>query len=499
MKRRPKKQVKLTAAKPRKYSLGKRVLVGAGILALTALAGVTLRHSFSPKVATETSDLRPPTTSVARSYRQEINNARKDSVHGSETPVGWVMTNPRFTRSDRINLLFPGSIRCVVCHDFKQLPAKLGQKILDRDHAVKSLFDPADTHSDLANAIIMFPEFASMGHELAGTTSAGINFNLPNFANPTLQEDILGHELAHFHTSRAGDYLAEAWVVPANLLAVGPSKLAHVDEHNIATKYVAILQRAARLLGKMPETLEPNNHRESANSLKRCSQYVTHAELRESLGDLFKRSFSEYRKNNVFWDAASYEFQNQYLPLDVHIAQELFRRRDPALLYVLEHRDRLQQNAEALRVFGQKMRRASAMTLQDLKQKPTHPNLVRELDLMGRDVRNHMATQPGHLDSVSSDATYYGTLFHLFCNSDGSLNYTAIPKNSLEFHAREKANLIEREVIRAREERDKNSGELKDSELGPLFRKVVDEKIKRELIDLQNIQKQMKAGQYAFP
>ncbi|MBI5225672.1 hypothetical protein HY994_00340 [Candidatus Micrarchaeota archaeon] len=369
------------------------------------------------------------------------------AIHADETP------RPRLTydvkrvktASGSVNLGFPDVIDCRKCHDMHDLPISMANELLAKDRAVRDLFPPDGIHSNLEDAFVSFPplryyrgESEKIGHSHAGTAAHGIDFKLPFVVPQYVRDTIYGHELTHFHTSCPEDYLAEMWAAPASFFLSKNKASSKSDSWNNFSKFVGLMQRAALLHDRLSGPLEPNlDHDSGARALRQLLGYV-HDEHLDTLKPLFKEAFSQYRRNNLFWDAAAFEYQNPWLPLDVQVARKMFQQKHPRLMEQLAYPRVVQGDANGFRAAGEDILRERLAFKRPTSFRPVD-YAAEKLDKVGVDIRNMFCVQNAReLPQAVSDAIYYAAIFQTFCHPDGRLKYSAVTTREFRKHASEK-------------------------------------------------------------
>ncbi len=384
-------------------------------------------------------------------------------------------TNSRYEqfalRRKGVSLGIPTGINCIQCHTAGDLPERMAETIAARDEKVRALFHPEDVHSDIHHGLFSFAPMRLFSHEvgkanseLASTGPAGIQFKLPFFTDARLREESVGHELTHFHTMIPGDYLNEFWASPASLLSGDPKKFSSEVFSGRSTKFVGVLQRAAFLNDKAPPVLEPNwvSGSQSSESFRSLRSYVTPRDL-DAFKPVFRDAFHEYRRNNLFWDAAILDSGNPWLPIDVMIARQLNRHRDPDFIREMA----VGQNpgmSKFLRQHSILQRRFVRAVMREQGIPLTHAKFVDAFDLYGQDPRSAISYDRRDLSRRAVDYMYYGSLFRTYCRPDGQLNYSAVSRTQLRRHARAKLDLISEYARHLREVRRLN---------GDLFNRAV--------------------------
>ncbi len=409
-----------------------KILVPLAALGVFAYLGVQQLHK--PETLQRVSEQAP----TRKSRYEQL--AEADSLHFLPNMEG--ERQQFYTRSetgalfpDHSKVLFytPNRRYCENCHDLQTLASDQIRTLKRMEREVDSIYG---SHADLRTATFGFypgslERFGVTSHAGGFTRASSDQFviSLPHYVNRELRDWTTAHELVHYHTTMPDHYMMEKWAYVFPYLKEPRRVSKPVDEHSGAVflnpAVLRLFERAAGLAKKTPPNIRDADFGGGSRDIEMFRYYqrtLTPKDI-ERMGQIYRRAFQEYKRNNIFWDAASAYFLHDHLLEDVLIAKELHDKKDSAFVTALSS-PRLSEARQFLAAVPKKF---------------SHVALSEKINYLAwhgprttEDPRRvfHGTFQPSNAEEA--DAHYYAALYGLFFDEKGRWQYNVVPAPQLE-------------------------------------------------------------------
>lgn len=467
-KRKPKKTPTDKPAQASKKSqkklspLKKAILVPLtlGAIGLAALGIIRIHPAERP---TPVAPFRTP--AVARTYMENSRNAMNDDRHIVTPDV-----NKTVLQGKNSTLVLSENAQCIQCHQMDSLPFQIISRLKAKEEQISALFPKKYIHSKLEDGIIFLPAvgFNQNANDIeeafnAYTGNEGITYKLPAMANSVLKEHNEGHEIAHYLTDMRTDYIGETWAFGAAALSLPLDRMRGIDGYIQGNKYIPILQRAALANHHDIGRLQVSEHPDQMQTvLSRYADTLTPGDI-EAFKPIFKNAFTEYRKNNAFWDAAIYKYQNPYIIFDALLAQKMLREKNPNLVGALKKTLEVKQMAKTIEMAGHRAR--AGLEQIDAHKHPleAYVKRIQTMDYMMADLRQHVSQNaPTGLRQQDIDGRYYAAIHRLFLDKRGNIKYDAVRSQEINEHLQQKIKVLKIRLVGMQQDRDTLKGHMSD-------------------------------------